>query len=748
MRLWTTAALLALAGCAAPRSDLSAPCVWRELDAAPVAVAQGDRLLSIVTSDVPQNRWAAMFLAGAIEETCGRRPDVVVEGKGQRSTLAEGLFVGDVTANAGWESANAGKSPAAFRVVASDGCVRFLGRADFAVFDWCERALGLRFYGPAGRCAEKRPEIVVPAVDYEDRPLFEYRSFDGRNDPWLRVAKMGVEHRGGVAVHQPSRWFADKAVKAEHPRIFETGETPMLCYGNPETLDYYKRRIDRHLAGIEDSGGIVDTRRKVVTVSPWDAPVRCRCRHCRRLYDPGLGRRGAASPIVWGRFLRGLSGWLAVAHPDYLVSFLPYLNVCRVPRGLVLSDNTEAEVCTMPGLAMLKNERCREEEEDCLRDWRRVTGRKVLSWHYGCWPKDWTSAPYVFGRTIQRHCADMVDVSCGSYVCGGGDDARLALSMYVWTRCLWNPDLDLEALYGEFARRMFGPAEKPMRELITLQEACWNRQWEDDRCSFRNIFEVSFPRTDVERLKALLQESYALALKAKDAVSAQRIRWYASGMTDFFDESDALAGRTGCLAMRPGERREMVLARSARRPQPWAKTTVETRVERDVLTFLVRCEDPAADRMPFVREADDFVWGNDCVTFVLQGAGGQNTTRVYVDGSRDDGTADAPPESEKPVVCSSWKGVSVRLPRAETEDLSTRVSHDGTGWRVEASLRLSPEDIARGRVFGNVCRWRVGDRRMPEKRRVRGSRYEQSRLDTCYTNLDDDPAAFVEFMLR
>ena len=83
--------------------------------------------------------------------------------------------------------------------------------------------------------------------------------------------------------------------------------------------------------------------------------------------------------------------------PATLNSQLSTLNCC------------EAEVCTMPGLALLKNASCKQYEEDLLRGWQKVTDRKVLSWDYECWPKDFPSAPYVFGKTIQPHHTDLKD---------------------------------------------------------------------------------------------------------------------------------------------------------------------------------------------------------------------------------------------------------------------------------------------------------------------------------------------------
>lgn len=695
--------ILALAGCVGVRCDLSVPQSWQELDDGPIAVSTAEATLPIVTDDTPDDRWAAMFLAETIEETCGRRPDVIVVSKGQRHSLTNALFVGRV--ETGKEDEERGEG---FRVLAKDGCVRFLGRADYAVFDWCERALGMRYYCEGGKCVERREEIVVPAVDYSDAPVFARRVlWGGCGGDWARVSKSGSSHRGGVNVHAPVKWIEDEDLKVTHPEIFENGETPMLCYGNPATLSYYKERIDRHIMGLEDSGGIVDTNRQVVTVCQWDAPLACPCRYCRD--DP--------SSIIWGRFLRKLDAWLLTAHPDYMISFLPYLNTCAIPREFLNATNllrvSEAEVCTMPGLALLKNKACKAREEKLLRGWQAATGRKVINWHYGCWPQDRTSAPYVFGETIRRHYQDMRDVTDGSFVCGGARDARMALSMYVWLRVLWNPETDVGAIYDEFARRMFGAASGPMRELIALQETCWNRQWDDNGCSFHNIFEVSFPQADVMRLKALLRQAFEQVREAQDILGAQRVRWYAAAMREFFAESEEFAKTPGSASeserlIRSGETNEMVTARSALSPRPWARTFVSFRLRSlSELLLTIRCEDPAAERMDFTRHVRDFVRDDDCVVIVLEDEGSVRTEKIYKD--------------------------------------DPRVSHDATGWTVETPVRISLEALRRGWVRGNVCRWRVGDRRLPKEERVAGSRCEHSRLNTRYTNSDEDPAAFVRF---
>ena len=711
---------LGLSGCASMRTDLSAPATWSELDGESVVVVRGDAVLPIVTESTARSCWAAMFLADVIEEMCGKRPDVMSVEKGQPCTVEKAMFVGE----AGSQTEQAEATPDAFRIIAKNGCVRFLGRADFAVFDWCERELGLRYYCEEGRCVEKRDEIVVRPVDYSDRPVFAKRVFGGRAT-WARVAKSGDTHRGGVQVHAPHRWHLDARLKREHPEIFESGKTPMLCYGNPATLACYKTRIDRHIAGLEDSGGIVNTKAKIVTVCQWDAPIRCDCKWCRTLYDYTGSKADFASPVIWGHFTRKLAEWLQTAHPDYMISFLPYLNTVGVP-DCALPTNCEAEVCTMPGMALLKDTETRTREEAVLRGWKEATGRKVINWHYGCWPLERTSAPYVFGRTVQRHYRDLQDVTAGSFVCGGEGDPRIALSMYVWAKCLWNPNVDVEAIYDGFARRMFGPGAKPMRELIALQERCWERQWTSDTCTYHNVFEVSYPPADVARMKELLQQAYSQAYEAKDELSARRVEWYAQGMRKFFME-DWMRNKGWKMRLKVGETREMVLAKEVK-GTPWAKTTVSSsRIPHpSSLLLTVRCEEPAAAKMDWSSIDHDFVWGDDCVTVALEG---QGMWKVYKTGE-------------------IWKCGNREMGKWEKDEMGKwKVTHDETGWTVTVTIPVTEKMAKRGFVRGNVSRWRVGDRRMPEKDRVAGSRYEHSRLGTRFTQPEDDPAAFVTFEL-
>ena len=357
--------------------DLAPPASFRSLGAEPIPlVRERAPVASIVFDDrAPNALAAARTVREAIRRTTGATLPLYRELPGQCASNAPALHFGPTALARAHGLAVGSPHPEAFRIVATNGIVHFLGHLRFAAADWCERQLGARRFG-GERPVDltdfpRRDNLDADAVDCLDFPVFALRAPWPCDDAdWKLFAKCGSSHRGGVNVHAPHAWNREPNTLRDHLDVFALdaeglrAETPLLCYGNPATLDFYRRRIDDHIAGRRDSGGIVDSRRKLVTVCQWDAPLDCRCPFCQNLLDPSAGPSGSGSPVIWGFFLKSLAVWMKSAHPDYLIAFLPYLNTCRVPPGLDLSreGNCEAMICTMPGLALLKNDDCRRRE--------------------------------------------------------------------------------------------------------------------------------------------------------------------------------------------------------------------------------------------------------------------------------------------------------------------------------------------------------------------------------------------------
>ena len=453
----------------------------------------GKATLPIVYDDDDRGGFAAAYLGSALTEMTGAEFEVYRRPRGATNSFDKCIYL-----------PRPGEGDD-FAVEISAKGVVFSGRTDFAAFDFCERLLGVRHYwdGEGGRSVPRIAGPVLPLLRYSDSPVFSFRRYSSNGaPPWLRVAKAGGTYDGWTRCHTTDGGF---------------------CYGSPEGFAEYCRRVDADIAGGERFLRTVDRDRKVVSVSPWDVAYRCPCRWCRTLFSYASTEPGAATPVVWGRFLPRFAKYMAERHPDYRVAVLPYWNYVTAPRTIpaLAETNVFAEVCSMSGLAAFKWDRVREREEGIILDWERLTGHKVANWHYSCWPAEYTDAPYVYGRTIASHYRRLRDHVAGSFICGGKDDfPRFALSLYVWMRCLWNPDIDVDAVYDVFCERMFGPAAAPMRELTEIQETEWRPET------------FAFPPEAMARMSRLLNESAALV---RGTPYAKPFRRYLQGFSAAFE---------------------------------------------------------------------------------------------------------------------------------------------------------------------------------------------------------------------
>ena len=719
-----------------------------------VWVENGVCKMPIVASKDSRTQKAANYLAACVEEMTGVRPEIRDECAGCAIRIA-------TTAKRGDES---------FRTVTTNDGVVMSGAAYHAAYDFAERVLGVRQYWPTedgGRSVVKMNRIVIPPQDFSDAPLYKKRQHWPHDDTEYGAAlRPGDSNCKRHVVHAPHKWVNDAKYDYIHtrPEIFERrrdgkrGMGPMLCYGNPLTLETYKERILDEIENGISAGGIVSKDAKCVTVSQWDGNVACTCGYCERLRDRSLGDSGDGSPIIWGWFVRELSDWMAAKYPDWTITILPYINTCAVPPGLVYTNrNVEAFICVMPGLAMLKQPEVKKREEALLREWAKATGRKVQTWHYDCWPAEFTCAPYVYGETIAAHYRDCREVMVGTFINGGNPRERRALSDYVWMKVLWNPDVDVQAIYDEFCERMFGAGDKPMRELVRMQETGWNRPWKTAKVSNKNIYDVSYPRSDVLKMQSLIEEARRLA--SGDDISLRRINYYAKGFEQFFRESEEYANGSAFAPLAMQKAPKPVIDGSLDESD-WGRAEMQTFVSAldrtnsvtryrtelrilwspgDGVTFGVKCFDP--DMAYLKGVAKPGILAREQLEFFFDPTGNG-------DGAYGQVILDINNNASLHCHTGRW----------EAPGLENSVKLFDDRWEAELFVPFSalscfdgaqiPTTAAGGRFWtGNVCRMRYGQAKPNGgtggiKSYFWTPEFEMSRLHTRYANWNKDSAAF------
>ncbi len=726
--------------------------------------------LPIVVAKKPKQRdlWGAEFLLESLEQMTGNKAEFI---KSDKKLDRPAIYIGNLPATKEAGFSSEGMEPGEFAVKTKDSSIYLFGNdttegsfgSHYAALDFAERVLDVREYFPpkhGGRAVKKTGNLVVPPLNYGDKPLFPNRN----SWPYLRRKSMQTlrianTHPHQLIVHAPHNWHKDQDYRKNRPEIFQLEKdgtrtlTPMLCYGNPRTLETYLERIEEELQGKRKSGLM---RGKTVTVSPWDMGVNCFCSDCRKLFDAEGPYNGRASKILC-TFVRKLSDILAKKHPELTIIYLPYANYCAIPEGTEFpAGNVEVQLCTMPGLAMLKDPRVKKYEEELIRNWAKVSKRKIQNWHYSCWPAEFTNAPYIYADACVQHYKDTKDWTVGSFINGSYPECRLTLSAYVWNRALWNPELNCEAIFDEFAKRLFGPAAKPMRRIVQLQAEGWKRPWEVAKVSPKNIFEVSYPRAEVVEMEKCFEEAYTLAGKNEEI--KKRIDYYKGGFTDFFVESKEHAEGTAFaplmiqkVAANPvvdgkldeadwklAEPLSFVRARDRKVKEPKYPTEIKAVWTPEGVTFGFRLTEPTPDKLCIKGPAGD--WHNDNVELFLDvsGKGAGNYYQLIMD-ARDEGV--------RAVNDKKWNLQGVKSKTFRGKDFwSAEIFIPYSAFAGSEDV-LKPTTSANGVVWlGNFTRHRVADCR--EKDKAPDSTSEMTRLNTRYSIWSADQNAFGKLQFK
>jgi len=189
---------------------------------------------------------------------------------------------------------------------------------------------------------------------------------------------------------------------------------------------------------------------------------------------------------------------------------------------------------------------------------------------------------------------------------------------------------------------MFGRAASSIRRLLALQVDGWEKsRWPDGILSPKAIYEATYPRKTVERMKELLARARAQA--AGDTLAAQRVEYYATPFPDLFEEFETVVEGKGARPLvvqkvgenpvidgklddevwKRAEAAALFKHEGKREVEPKYATKLKAVWTPDGVTFGFWMAEPSPQTLvQTVKSRDEsMAWWNDCVEVFLDVTG-------------------------------------------------------------------------------------------------------------------------------
>ena len=384
----------------------------------------------------------------------------------------------------------------------------------YAVYDFIERFLGVRFYGPNPKNIivpqikkleiEKESIKRSPAIRYRDGSLtfgwpFMKEQYMGASDDMLQLymRRMRMGGHRWAANHAftgfQDRFLKQNPVRAEifegnHPEYFALGRNGaaserQFCYTNPAFIHQVAKDALHYFEGkgvIAEQIALGD----YFAVVPLDNANWCTCEECQKLLAVDQNNVkgehfncGTATHYIWN-FVNKVAHELKRLAPGKQISALAYHVYAYFPKGMKLEDNIAVAPCLhtrnywVPGM--------KRNEMELYKSWiqeSKSSGRDIYLWNYLGFPTErgLVTNFHVFPGFNAHDTGEMVrmfanDGVKGVYLCGLGEQVDFYLTMKLFD----NPLLNTDVILDEFFHLYFGKAAGPMKKFYEIIESVYS----------------------------------------------------------------------------------------------------------------------------------------------------------------------------------------------------------------------------------------------------------------------------------
>lgn len=515
-------------------------------------------------------------------------------------------------------------------------------RGSFNAVSGFLQGLGARWYlpGELGEVLPSMKTVALPKIDQTVRPDFPLRRFNlrfavqgvdtalwtmrlGVRDPFeIQTAHgmRGMTHSPEIYAAHPD-WFAMYGGK----RPFNLKENNQLCYSNEELF----RETVRNVRLQFDTFGFT-----AVSVMPPDGfGAMCQCPLCAGKDTPERGKRGHLSDYVWD-FVNRVAKEVAKTHPDrqvlncaYGAYSLPPLKIAKLEPNVVVS---------IVNGRLPRNHKPEQQEElrQLRASWVPKTSQPLIDFeNYPLTDRGWYLPAFTV-HSIGESINATKGISQGEDIWVSGTDfdtAALGFNgflVYFTARMYWGGrEQDVDAMFREYCRLFYGPAEQEMKGFFEYGEANWQ---------------------EIEHDKAKLDRALALFEAARKKVETGSVYGRRIALVDHFLKS--LRSKSGQLGKKRGpvptlrlvgDPRNKIVIDGQLDEEAWEKcpgsavvrlrelqtgrlptfgTTVKSAWMGDSVYFAIRCEEePGAPLNVTSSKKDDAaIWRGDAIEVLLE----------------------------------------------------------------------------------------------------------------------------------
>ncbi|MCX6906489.1 MAG: DUF4838 domain-containing protein [Verrucomicrobia bacterium] len=511
-----------------------------------------------------------------------------------------------------------------------------------AVCGWLQK-LGVRWYAPGelGEVVPTLKTIPLPKLDETVRPDFPIRRVNvrfgvhglnlamwamrlGSRDPYGVQCAHGMDdmtHRDETFAKHPD-WFALYGGKRHN---LPGQLLNQLCYSNEELFQHTVRNVRAQLNHY---------KLDAISVMPPDGYTAiCQCKLCEGKDSPERGQRGHLSDYVWD-FVNRVAREVRKTHPDkkvlncaYGSYTLPPLKIAKLEPNVIVS--------IVGGRRPVNNHTEEQEEVRKLREsWLAKTSNPIIIFeNYPFTDRGWylpAFTPHTMGASINA----TKGVSQGEdiWLSVRQDFEKTGMGfnhflVYFTQRMYWGgPRQDVDAMFREYCRLFYGPAEAEMNAFFDYCEANW-QVMEKDKAKADHalaLFDKAKSKTDTASIygrRLALIDDYLKGLRSKSQqlgrlrgpVPVLRLVGDPRGKIVIDGKFDDEAWQSYPVAT--CKLRELQTGR-----QPIFGTTVKSLWIGNNLYFAIRCDEHPGEKLNIgtTKKDDSALWYGDAIEVLLE----------------------------------------------------------------------------------------------------------------------------------